>query len=311
MKRLKANSALIGSLNFRKIFATAVKLILLIGLTFVIIYPFIIKLSCMFMSEADIYDDTVSLIPRTPTLETVKFIIEQSPFKKATVNTFVLSLTVSLLTVFCAVFVGYGLGRFSFKGRNAVFVCVVLSLLVPIQSTVVPMYSYFRYFDIFGLFQRLSGSAVTLTDTYYPLIILSVTGFGFRGGLLVLMMMQKFKELPHEMTEAAYIDGAGPWKTFLLINLPLARSVIVVVFIISFAWQWTDNFYTSNLCPTLSFYPRVIAFLSSTSAFSKDGYTNSVAINAAVLMIIIPVMVLFVIFQRQIIQGVERTGLVG
>lgn len=311
MKKFKINPAPSASITARKIFATAIKFILLIGLTFVIIYPFIVKLSCMFMSEADIYDDTVSLIPRTPTLETVKFILNQSPYKAATVSTLVLSLTVALLTSFCAVFVGYGLGRFSFKGKNAVFICVIISLLVPIQSTVVPMYSYFRYFDIFGLIQRFGGSAITLTDTYYPMIILSVTGFGFRGGLLILMMMQRFRELPHEMTEAAYIDGAGPWKTFLLINLPLARSVIVVVFIISFAWQWTDNFYTENLMPTLSFYPRVIAYLSSTSAFSKDGYTNSVAVNAAVLMIIIPVMILFIIFQKQIIQGVERTGLVG
>lgn len=287
--------------------------VLLIGLSFVILYPFLIKLSSMFMSVADTYDDTVALIPRNPTLDNIKYVFENTPLSKAYLNSALNSLLCAVLSTFTATVVGYGLAKFSFIGKNILLVLVLLSLLIPFSTIMVPTYMYFRYFDIFGIINLISGSSVSTVNSPFPLWFLAFTGFGFRSGLYILILRQAFLGLPKELDEAGMVDGAGVMRIFISINAPLVRSMAFVVFILSFAWQWTDSLYSNLLLPTYEHFPRILTLISARAETSLGSgtYVTSLLSNTALLLIIIPLIAVFIVSQRQLVQGIERAGLVG
>ena len=287
--------------------------ILLIGISFIILYPFIIKLSSMFMSVSDTYDDTVALIPKTPTLDNIKYIFANTPIIKAYINTAVNSTAFAGFTVVTSTLVGYGLAKFTFYGKKIIITFVLLSLLIPFSTVLIPTYMQFRYFDIFGLIKLITGQAVSTINTPFPLWFLAATGFGFRSGLYILIMMQAFKGLPKELDEAGMVDGASPLRLFISINVPLVRSMSFVVLILSFAWQWTDTLYNNLLLPYYDHFPRILALLSAKTetALGSGTYVISLLKNGALLLIIIPLLIVFIISQRQLVQGIERAGLVG
>ena len=207
--------------------------VLLIGLSFIILYPFIARISTMFMSEMDLVDPTVRYIPRNPTLDNIKYIFTNSDFGPAFLHTFLLSLISAVLTTAVACCVGYGLAKFRLKGGTVVAVLVVFSILIPPQSILIPMYSYFRFFDIFGIFQAILGQPLTLTDTYWPIVWLSATGFSFRAGLFILVVWQFMRGVPDELLEAAEVDGANKFQTFFHIVLPQLRNIMTYAFVTS------------------------------------------------------------------------------
>ena len=124
-------------------------------------------------------------------------------------------------------------------------------------------------------------------------------------------MRQYYIGVPNELIEAAYVDGAGPFKTFFTIIIPMAKSMLVVIFSLSFAWQYTDTFYSDLLLSDVRMLPSMSAMLSQTNLENADYYLNYVRGNTAQIMSILPLIVLYCILQKQIIQGIERSGLVG
>ena len=138
----------------------------------------------------------------------------------------------------------------------------VCTLLIPSQTISIPLFSYFKFFDIFGLLQAVNGQP-GITNSVWPLVLLGITGLSFRGGIFIILMRQYYKNIPTELVEAAYVDGAGHLRTFGRIILPMARSMLVVVFILAFAWQWTDTFYTNTLMGGTKLLPNVVLSLAN------------------------------------------------
>ncbi|MEG1887014.1 MAG: carbohydrate ABC transporter permease, partial [Oscillospiraceae bacterium] len=263
--------------NGKNMLSLVFKVLLLTGLAFVILFPFIVKISSAFMSIEDTYDNTVGFIPKNPTLDNITYIIKNTPFIKATLMTALLSLVVAVLSTVSATFVGYGLAKYRFKGNGLVMGCVLFTLLVPSATVMIPMYTRFRYFDIFGIIEMIKGSPGNLTDTFWPMIFLSITCLGFRGGLYVMIMRQIFRSIPHELAEAAAVDGVGAFRTFIQIMVPLAKPMMTVVFLFSFSWQWTDTFYSSTLFSNIKLLPNVVALVQgmNTTGIGSGTYTVS------------------------------------
>lgn len=301
------------SYTAKKIVWMIFKLVLLSGLSFVILFPFLVKLSSAFMSRADIYDNTVGFIPKHPTLQNIEYIWKQTPFLEAVIGSFLLSLMVAVCSVIMAALVGYGLAKFRFKGVGLVIALVIFTLLVPPATVMVPMYIRFRYFDIFGILQAITGSAVKLTDTPVPLLFLSLTGLGFRGGLYIMVMRQVFCGIPNELSEAAAVDGLGTFRTFTRIMLPLSKSMLTVIFLFSFSWQWTDTFYASTLYNKIKLLPNIITLVKSynTTNLGTGTYATGLLVNTVAIMAILPLLIMFVFTQRKFVQGIERSGIVG
>lgn len=232
------------------------RLVLLIGISYVILFPFWTKIAGSFMAPDDFVDVTVRLIPKHFTLDIYKAIINELNYWEAFVNTLILSASTALIQTFVCCLIAYGLAKFKFKGNKLVFMCVMLTMIVPHQTLQLSLFMEFRYFDILGIFNLLGGGLIeslkvipftdlNLTNTYWPMIILSLGGLGFKNGLYIFMLRQFFKGVPDELEESAYIDGSGTFRTFIQIILPLSVPMMITVFLFAFSWQWTDDFYTT------------------------------------------------------------------
>ena len=281
---------------------------LLIGLSYYILSPLLLKIATSFMTESDLLDSLVVYIPREFTLWNYRRAAEFLNYWEALRNTALISLTAGLIQMLVCSLVGYGLAKFKFKGRGLVMAVVFFSIITPPLTYQPSMYLHFRYFDVFGIIEATTGSTINLLDSLWPLLILSVTGFAFKNGLYIFMMMQFFRGFPEELEEAAYVDGYGVFRTFFRIILPNSIPMLITVFTFAFAWQWTDTFYTSM------FFSR-IKTLSNMLSRGFEGMTvdgHAMALGGTYsLMVIVPLIIVYIFTQRFLTQGIERSGIVG
>jgi multiple sugar transport system permease protein len=301
------------------------RFLLLLGVAYVILFPFYSKIASSFMSPEDFVDVTVRLLPKYPTLDTYKAIITENGYLSALLNTFILAGSCALIQTFVCCVIGYGFAKFKFKFNGILFMLVIFTMVVPHSTLELSMFMQFRYFDILGIVNLLGGGAIdqinildvtsiNLINTYWPLWILSATGLAFKNGLYIFLLRQFFKGVPDELEESAYVDGAGVFRTFVQIILPLSIPMLITVFMFSFSWQWTDNFYTTMFYTTSgpTLMPDIIAvpaILNTTGAAS--GMFSSAVLNTCGLMIIAPLVIIYAFAQKYIVQGIERSGITG
>ncbi len=306
-----------------------IRFILMLGISFVIIYPFIARIAGSFMTYEDVIDSTVAIIPKNPTLEIYKAIINENHYFEALFNTVLLSLTCAIIQTIVSCLIGYGLAKFKFKGNKLIMALVIFTMIIPHNALSLSMKMHFSRFDLFnvitwgnkGLFQLLLGHNITLTNTFTPYIIMSIGGLAFKNGLYIYLMRQFFKGVPDELEESAYVDGSGVFRTFFQIILPLSVPMMITIFLFSFSWQWTDEFYASVFLPakfgdSSKVYMMPDVYQHLPNALSKDGMPgvavyNNVIQNTGGMMIIAPLIVLYLFCQKYLVQGIERSGLVG
>ncbi|MBD7967518.1 carbohydrate ABC transporter permease [Paenibacillus gallinarum] len=301
-----------------------VRFVLIFGISFVIIYPILLKLSISFKSMDDLYDPTVIWVPKQFTLENFKLVFEAMNYPRVLLNTFFLSSAVMLLQTISCVLAGYGFARVKFKGSGLLFGAVIFTILVPSHTIMIPLYLNFKNFDLFGVIELISGKPANLINSYWPFIISAVLGMGVKTGLYVYIFRQFFKGIPREIEEAAYVDGAGYFKTFSRVILPNAVPAMVTVMLFSFVWQWNDSFFTNMYLNE----PKVMSSMMSSSGYAiatylsggeqaatasyvQDPFFMSMMMNTSVLMAIFPLIILYLFVQRHFVESVERSGLVG
>ncbi len=305
------------SLNFLGKFIWALlRYVLLVGISFIIIYPFITKISASFMSPSDFTDTTVKLIPRNPSLDQWVFIIKENKYWQALFNTARVSVLCGVIqTLICAI-IGYGFAKFKFKGRGILFIAVIITMLIPHDTLLLSMFMKFRYFDFFGIINAIFGQSLNLINTEWPLYVLSLTGLAFKNGLYIFIFRQFYKGIPDELEEAAYIDGTGVFETFFRIILPLSVPMMTTVFMFSFSWQWTDTFYTASPFFTASSEPLLTNIVNKIPPSLRMDYAattlwESAITNTSGLLVILPLFIIFLFAQRSFVEGIERSGIVG
>lgn len=309
--------------------------ILLVGISYVIIYPFISKIATSIMCRDDFVDATVLLISKNPTLETYRAIIVDNRYFQAMLNTALLSLSTAVIQMFITCLIGYGFAKFKFRGNGLLFLFVIMTMVVPHSTIKLALYMKFRYFDVldfydnFGILHLLGGSmpgifrnikilpidSINMTNSYLPFIVLSATGLAFKNGLYIFMLRQFFRGVPDELEESAYIDGAGTFRTFVQIILPLSVPMLVTVFMFAFSWQWTDTFYTDTFFTSTG--PYTLRRLNENVPRSLDvdyagGNMFRTAIgNACGILIMLPLVIIYCFAQKYLVQGIERSGITG
>lgn len=288
--------------------------ILLIGLSFVILYPLLIKITLSFMTVEDVYDLSVRYIPNHFTTLNYQRVWEFLDMGSMVWNSFRIPLISALLNVMSATLVAYGLARHDFPGKKLVFAAVIIGLVIPPDLLLLPQYMQFRFFDFLGFSRLLGLGTVNLLNTDFPFYLLAATCTGLRNGIYIFLMVQYFRGLPKEIEEVAYVDGAGTMKTLVYVFLPSARQIMIPVFLFSFVWQWLDDIYTSTFAQDMSLLSTSITQL--VSGYSVEmGVTNvtefSLMRNAGILLLIIPPLLIYVFFQRYFTESIARSGLVG
>ncbi|MEO3946629.1 carbohydrate ABC transporter permease [Gorillibacterium sp. CAU 1737] len=298
--------------------------VLIIGISFIILYPILTKISYALKDKQDIYNPTIYMIPMHFTFDNLKLAKDLLNYWPLLGNTLFYVVVVMLLQTASCALAGYGFARFKFPGSNILFTLVILTILVPMSTLMVPMYLHFRSFDVLGIIHAITGKeGVNLLNSYWPSIITSATANGLKSGLFIYIFRQFFIGLPKEIEEAALIDGAGGIRTFFQIMLPNAIPPMITVILFSFVWTYNDTFYTSLFMSESSLMPLKIASLpADTSQFlpvlmglgtSGQADPNYVAliVDTGILLAIIPLIVLYLFVQRHFVESVERTGVVG
>ena len=293
------------------------RLIIILGISYYILYPLVKKLSIALMPTADLYDNTIGLIPRHLTLENFKKVWETMKYGASFMNSLLLSLGVTVTQVISCTLVGYGFARFQFPCKKLLFALVILTLVVPPHTIIIPLYLTFRYMDVFYLKTLITGTPFNLLNSFWPFLLSGLTCMGYKNGLYVYLNRQYYRGVPKEIEEAALIDGAGAFKTFLFVMLPSSRPIMVVCAMFSFVWQWTDIFFSSwymnssfsLLSIQLSALKDNIWALNKTMELDQHFVSQ---LNAAgSLLVVLPILLLYVVAQKSFVEGFERSGVVG
>ena len=298
------------------------RIVLLLGISYIILYPFISKIAGSIMTPEDFADVTVALVSRNPTFDTYKAILNHNEFTTAMTDTAVLSLVCALIQTFSCCVVAYGFAKYKFRGNKVLFVCVVLTMIIPHTIIQTQMQQHFATFDI-GMFGKglvrtvFGGMPLNLINTHWPLMVLSITALAFKNGLFIFMLRQFFKNIPDELEESAYIDGSGIFRTFGQIILPLSIPMLITVFLFAFSWQWTDDFYVSlfyldqeKFHAFSHVYQVPQPFLDAVGKAGGGSFEAAIK-NTVSLMIIAPLIVVYLFCQRFLVQGIERSGITG
>ncbi len=295
-----------------------VRALLLFGLCFMIIQPLLTRFGTSLMAELDLYDSTVLLVPRTPTLDNYRIVFELTDFPRSMLNTLWTSLMVSVLQVVSCTLVGYGFARFDFPLKKLWFACVVALIIIPPQTISTALYMYFANFDIFGIIRAITGKSISLHSSVLPYAMMSLTCMGLKNGLYIYMLRQYFRGIPKSLEEAAYVDGCGTMHTFVKIMLPDAMPTITSCFLFSFVWQWTDLFYTRNFFTSMSIYSTQLSTIVSrmNRYFSSDASQPIIVpvgrqqqlISIGVLICCIPLVILYIFAQRTFVESIVMSG---
>jgi multiple sugar transport system permease protein len=276
--------------------------LVLADIAFMYLTPFLYMVSTMFKTTADLLDPTVKWIPTAFQWDNLKLAWQGLKFPEALKNSlFIAGLSAVGQVIFCSV-AGYAFARLKFPGKNILFALLVFSFLIPPQTLIIPLYVLFKNLGLLG--------------THWGVILPAMLGHGIRGALFVIIFRQFFMTLPRELEDAALIDGAGPFRVYWRVMIPLAKPAILVVFLFSFVWHWNETFVTGmmlggqDLPLSLSLF-NLNKVLSGLYPDAEAGFDLNETIRmAASFLIIMPPLLVYMLAQRWFVEGVERTGLV-
>ena len=300
-------------------FISFVRFILLFGLCFMIIQPILNKISVSFMTEGDLYDPVVINIPAHFTTANYQLSAKLMNYKLAFKNSMITSLTIGLLQVAVCTLVGYGFARYEFPFKRFWFGCVLLMIIIPPQIMSTSLYLHFKFFDFCGIAKLVTGNTINLRGSVLPYYLLSAGCMGLKNGLYIYLIRQFFRNIPKELEEAAYVDGAGTLKTFVIIMLPDAKPILVSCFLFSFVWQWTDGFYSRMFLGNLKLVSTSLSSIAddlSTYIASQTGVQTTVSVaysncilSTGTLMIILPLIFLYLFAQKGFVESLSSTGI--
>ncbi len=314
----RAILTIIGSI----IVKLAIALVLL-GLSYIILYPLIFCFSWAIRDPIDVYDSTIILLPKHFTINNFFEAWDFMDYGTALINTFNTAVWPTVLQVIVCALAGYGFARFNFRGKNLLFVLLIFTMIVPPQTINITLYVSFRYFDPLAMFTGLNSLGlmpepyVDLTSTLWSVILPALFAAGIRSALFVFIYRQFFSGFPKELEEAACIDGCGAIGTFVKILVPNAGPAFTTVFLFCLVWYWNDYFTIPLFMPELDTLPYVMDNMRSrlTATDSEFAGINKNELfpiwRAGLVLYIAPLFILFITLQKKFTESITRAGIVG
>lgn len=263
------------------------------GLGLVMLYPILWLFASSLKGPSEIWTDVTSLVPKQLTPQ--NYVNGWAGFGGITFATFyknslIYAVVGTVTVVFASAVVAHGFARVRFAGRGFWFTCMLLTLMLPYQVTIIPQYVFFN--------------KLGMVNTFYPLLLPRLFGAAF----FIFMIMQFIRGIPKELDEAAEIDGCSQFGIFFRIILPLIRPALITATIFSFYWTWEDF-----LTPLVYLNePKLYTVSVALRSFSDpSGATDWGAIFAMSALSLVPVFIVFVVFQRYLVEGISTTGMKG
>jgi multiple sugar transport system permease protein len=248
-------------------------------------FPFLWMLLASFKPQREALDFPPTLLPLAPTLEHYVTLFVQLDFGRYLVNT-LLVVAISFLGLLIMAMAGYGFAKFEFRGRRWMFFLVLATMMIPVQVTMIPTF--------------LILNAMKLTNTLAGIALPTLV-----SGFNIFLFRQFMSTIPDEMIEAARLDGAGEMRIFVSIIVPLAVPIFAVQAVLTFIAGWNSFLWPLIIANDQKLYTLSVGL----SLLNQQLAVNPSLQMAAAALMVVPMFVVFVIFQRHIVQGFTLSGL--
>ena len=300
------------------IFASLLRYVFLIAFSYILLYPLIYILTHAFRAGVDTTDPTVVWIPKNLSWEPMQKAIELMDLPNSLFSTLKFEVVSAIISTATCGVAAYGMARFQFKGRAILNVILILTILIPASIVLIPNYMNFYDFNPFGIVHLIEDIFKTdlntsLLNTVWTFWLPALTGVGIRAGFYIYIYMQFYKGLPKELEEAAWVDGCGPWMTYLRIVVPSSGVSVLTVFMLSVIWHWND--YYNALMYITDDYTMAVNLSNFVSALKLfDGTAGTLTTDApmsACLIFLLPVLIMYICLQKRFITSIASTGIVG
>lgn len=281
-------------MNSKRITKKVIYHVVVLFIGIIMVYPLLWMVMSSFKETSTIFTTAGSMIPEKFTFD--NYINGWKGFAKVSfgrffTNSLIISVLATVGTVLSSSLVAYGFARFQFKGKKLLFAAMLLSMMLPAQVLMIPQYIWYQMLGWVG--------------GYLPLI---VPYFFAIQGFFVYLITNFISGLPKELDEAAKIDGCSYFRIFTQIIVPLIIPAIVTACIFSFIWRW-DDFLSALLYVNKSeMYPVSLALKLFCDPGSSSDYG---AMFAMATLSILPAVVIFIFFQRYLVEGISTSGLKG
>ena len=248
------------------------------------VFPLVWMLVVAFKPPAEVF--LPDLVPQRPTIGNFLHVLTEIPFLRYLLNSFLVSAIVTIVALFFHSMAGYALARLHFPGRDTIFLAMFSTFLVSLPVIIVPLFILVR--------------AMGMLNSYAGLIVPSIfNAFG------IFLLRQYYLSLPRELEEAALIDGAGRWRIYWSIVLPLSRPILAALAILFFLANWNAFLWPLTVASDSSLWVVQVAIANFRSQYA--GAWNYVM--AASTIVALPMLILFAVFQRQITESIKTSGL--
>ncbi len=302
-------------------FAWAIlRVLILLAIGYIIIYPLIYMIMTSLRSRQSFYDSARVWIPSSvDPVFNYDMAIGAVTYWDGIKNTLILEIVAAVIEILSCSVAAYGFARFKFKLKPILMAGLFLTILVPEIMIIIPRmvtYSKMDFLGILGLFDQLTGIDIrpNLIGSPLAFYLPSLFAMGLRSGILIFIYMQFFKSLPYELEEAAWVDGAGPIRTFVSIALPSSSVVFTTVTVFSVIWHWNDTFlaqmYVKSGFPLSVALERILTTLQGQGFYERNPETQSV-LMAACFLFILPPLIFYMIMQRRFVESIDRVGITG
>lgn len=295
------NNTINKKMFFQKLWGI-VRALVLLEISFVLVYPLLYTLTVAFRPPAELNDPVVVWIPKTITFSNVLNVWSFIDFPKLLMNTVLIDVVSAILQTIICCCIGYGFARFRFKERSFLFALVVITIVLPPQMVTIGNFIQFK--------------SMGILDTPLAFFLPAITGNGIRSGLFIFIFRQFFVNMPGDLEDAAYIDGCGPLKTYLKIMLPNAIAPIIIVLLFSMVWYWNDTFFAGMYLEQTQTISIALETLKNNLSImipgiQADQFTISCYMQSGVILTIAPLLIMYILLQKHFTESIVRTGLVG
>ncbi len=289
---------------------SAVRWIFLIAIGYIALFPLFVMVSTSFMTMADVLDQSVVYIPKTITFEHYTEALAKLNYVQSLKSTVLIPVLAGIIEVATCAITAYGFSRFEFKEKNILFGLVIVTIAVPATLLMIPQYCAFYNFDpikLLGIINKISGANlnINLINTGFTMWLPSLFSVGLRSGVFIFIYRQFFKGLPKEFEEAAYVDGANAMVAFVKVIVPSSKVAITTVLVFSLVWHWNE-YYTTGVFLLENNRPLSVMLGEISNSTTLSSGTRM----AAALIFVLPMLVIYLILQKQFIKSIDKVGIV-
>ena len=289
-----ARPAVFARASTSKLITKILSYVVLFAMTFLFMGPFLFAFSTSFKSPYEIYIFPPKWIPDQWRWWNYREAMTAAPFGTFFLNTLIITALAMWGQIVTAALVAYGFARFRFPGRDALFILVISTLILPEEVTIIPTFIGFR--------------ALGALDSWWPLIVPAYFG---GGAFSIFLFRQFFLTLPRDMDEAAEIDGASSFRVLWSIILPLSRPAVATLAIFAFLGRWNDFFHPLIYLNTTPKFTISLGLRFYQQVATAGGPAREHLLMAAAFAATAPIVVIFFLFQRQFVRGIVLSGIKG